>query len=250
MVIALAGLVPWPITVTGPFVIASGTSGVLVAPDSGVISEVRVQEGSRVRAGEPLAVIRNLELERSAVATARVVDSLRLREAQARALGREGEASRLAAEARAESARLSGLRDRVRALTLRAPEDGIVESPRPDTLVSRTVALGDTLLRLAHSNLVEARIALAKAGAALATEGQRVKLIAHADPATRAEAVVWSVATTASPEGTVESRVRLPGGRSFRPGMTGEASLTIERSNVWTALWWAVRSRIRSDLLL
>ena len=249
-VIVLGGFVPWPITVTGPFVVAAGSSGALVAPDSGVVFEVLAREGNSVRAGAPLLVIRNLELERNAVAAARVVDSLRLREAQARARGREGEAGRLAAEMRAEVARLGGLQDRIRALTLRASEDGIVESPRPDTLVARTVSLGDTLLRLARSNLIEARIALAGAGAALASEGQRVRLVAHADPAVQAEAVVSSVGTTASREGTVESRVWLKGGGTLRPGMTGEARITLRRSNLWTALWWGVRGRIRTDVLL
>jgi putative peptide zinc metalloprotease protein len=249
-VIALGGFVPWPITATGPFLVASGSSGVLVAPDSGVVFEVLVRDGSSVRAGAPLAVIRNLELERSVAAAGRAVDSLRLREAQARARGREGEATRLAAEARAEVARLSGLRDRVRSLTLRAPEDGIVESPRPDTLFGRSVSLGDTLLRLARSNQVEARIALAGAGAALAREGQRAKLIAHADPGVRVEASLASVAASASPDGMVESRVRLVGTEALRPGMTGEARITLRESNVWGALWWAIRSRIRTDLLL
>jgi hypothetical protein len=36
----------------------------------------------------------------------------------------------------------------------------------------------------------------------------------------------------------------------WRPGMTGEASVTIRRSNVWGALWWGIRKRVRTDLLL
>jgi putative peptide zinc metalloprotease protein len=248
--VAVAGLAPWPITVTGQFVAAPGTSGVLVAPDSGVVFEVLVQEGSRVVAGAPLALIRNLELEREVAAASRTVDSLGVREAQARAKGRQGEAARIAAEARAEAARLGGLRDRVRSLAIRAPAEGIVDSPRPDTLVGQTVSLGDTLLRLVGSGAVEARIALDGAGASLAREGQRVRLIAHADPAFRAEAAVSSVAAAASREGMVESRVRLGGGETLRPGMTGEARITLRQSNVWGALWWAIRSRIRTDVLL
>jgi putative peptide zinc metalloprotease protein len=248
--VALAGLAPWPITVTGPFVVSSAANGVLVAPDSGVVFEVPAREGGRVSAGEPLALIRNLELERQVAATSRTVDSLGVREAQARARGSEGEVARIAAQARAEAARLAGMRDRVRALAIRAPEEGIVESPRPDTLVGRTVLLGDTLLRLAEPRGVEARVALEGAGASLAREGQRVRLIAHADPGVRMEAVVSSVAASASPDGLVESRVRLPGSAVLRPGMTGEARITLKRSTAWGALWWAIRSRIRTDLLL
>jgi hypothetical protein len=32
--------------------------------------------------------------------------------------------------------------------------------------------------------------------------------------------------------------------------MTGEASVTVRRASLWGALAWAVRRRIRSDLLL
>ena len=248
--IALAGLAPWPITVTGPFVVSPAATGVLVAPDSGVVFEVLVREGSRVGAGATIATIRNLDLEREAVAASRAVDSLGIREAQARAGGREGEVARLAAEKRAEAARLAGMRDRIRALAVRAPEEAVVESPRPDTMVGRTVSLGDTLFRLAGTDGIEARIALEGAGASLARQGHQVRLIAHADPTFRVESAVTSVAASASAGGRVESRVRLASMEALRPGMTGEARITLRRSNVWGALWWAIRSRIRTDVLL
>ena len=47
----VAGLAPWPITVTGPFIVASAVPGILVAPDSGVVVDVLVREGSRVDPG-------------------------------------------------------------------------------------------------------------------------------------------------------------------------------------------------------
>ncbi|MBA3318272.1 MAG: hypothetical protein H0T50_09330, partial [Gemmatimonadales bacterium] len=249
--LALAGLAPWPIAVTGPFVVATAKSGVVVAPDSGMVFEVLVREGSTVPAGTALARIRNLELEREAAATSRAVDSLALRETEARARGREGEAGRIAAQARAEAARAAGMRDRIRALTVRAaPEGSVLATSRPDTLLGRTVSLGDTLFLLAGSTEVEARIALEGAGASLAQPGQPVRLIAHADPSLRLETSVTSVAVSASPGGGVESRVRLAGGQALRPGMTGEAKITIRQSTVWGALWWGIRSRIRTDVLL
>jgi putative peptide zinc metalloprotease protein len=249
VLLVLAGFAPWPITVTGPFVVASAASGVLAAPDSGVVVETLVHEGSRVGPGTPLALIRNLELERDVEGASLAVDSLAVRATQARANGREGEVARIAAQARAEAARLAGMQKRVRSLVIRAPEAGVVASPRPDTLVGRTVAVGDTLLRLWGSG-VEARIALSGAGASLAREGQRARLIAHADPSLRIEAPVTGVAAAASPGGQVESRVRLEEAPALRPGMTGEARIRLRQSNVWGALWWAIRSRIRTDVLL
>jgi putative peptide zinc metalloprotease protein len=246
----MGGFVPWPITVTGPFVVSPARSGVIVAPDSGIVFEVLVREADRIGAGAPVALIRNLGLERDLAASARTVDSLGIRESQARAGGREGEAARIAAQARAEGSRLAGIRNRIRALAIRAPAEGIVESPRPDTLVGRMVSLGDTLLRVAGASGLEARIGLGGAGASLAHPGQRARLISHADPGFRVEATVSSVAASASPGGGVESRVRLSGSETLRPGMTGEARITLRQSNAWGALWWAVRSRIRTDILL
>jgi putative peptide zinc metalloprotease protein len=248
--IGLVGLVPWRITVTGPFVVAPSASGVLVAPDSGLVFEVLVREGDLVPAGAPLAVIRNLELERGAVAAARAVDSLAMREAQARAGGREGEAARISTHRRAEAARLAGLRDRVATLAVRAAVAGVVLTPRPEDLTGSMVSLGDTLLRLGGQDGVEARVALTGAGAPLAREGQPVRLVAHADPSVRLTAVVTGVSASAVPGGALESRVRLVRAAALRPGMTGEASITIRRTNAWGALWWAIRSRIRTDVLL
>jgi hypothetical protein len=246
---AVAGLAPWPITVTGPFVVASAAPGILVAPDSGVVVDVMIREGSRVDAGRSLILIRNLELERELAATALAVDSLGLLAARARARGAEGEAARILAQTQAEGARLAGMKERVRSLVIRAPVAGVVVSPRPDTLLGRSILLGDTLLRLAGDR-VDARIALDGAGASMARQGQRARLIAHANPGIRLDATLASVAPSASPDGMVESRVSLVGTVTLRPGMTGEASIRLRESNLWGALWWAIRSRIRTDVLL
>ncbi len=248
-VVAVAGLAPWPITVSGPFVISPTASGVLIAPDSGVVVETLVHEGSRTSPGTELALIRNLSLEREMAAAARAADSLAMRVAQARAGRREGDVARLEAQARAETVRYAGMKKRVQSLTIRSAGFGVVASPRIDTLVGRTVSLGDTLLQV-DGREVEARIALKGAGALLARPGQQARLIAHADPNVRLEAPLTGVAAAGSDGGAVESRVRLEGGPALRPGMTGEARITLRQSNIWGALWWAIRSRIRTDVLL
>jgi len=247
----LAGiLVPRPITVTGSYAVAAATRLVLVAPDTGVVFQVLVREGALVPGGEPLARIRNLDLEREAESAGRAVDSLAAREVQARASGREAESGRIAAARRAEAARLAGMHHRIEALTLRAPGRGIVVTARPEELAGLGVSPGDTLLELGQPDSVEVRVALDAAGAPYAREGQPVRLVSHADPAVRLVAVVAGISEAAEPAGAVESRIRLPAAAALRPGMTGEASVTIDRSNAWGALWWALRRRIRTDLLL
>jgi hypothetical protein len=92
-------------------------------------------------------------------------------------------------------------------------------------------------------------MALEGAGAPLVRAGQRTRLVAHADPAVRLTASVGSVAA-AAPDGAVEARIRLPAEPELRPGMTGEASVTTRQANLWGALTWAIRRRVRTDLLL
>jgi hypothetical protein len=76
-----------------------------------------------------------------------------------------------------------------------------------------------------------------------------VELIPYADPGIRMRTRVGTVAA-AGTAGSVQARVRLAGGGWLRPGMTGEASVTLRRSNMWGALWWAIRRHVRTDILL
>ena len=249
LVLLLGAVIQRPITVTGPYSVAPAERFALVAPDSGVVFQLFAPEGTLVAAGAPVVRIRNLALEREAEAAGRAADSLVARETQARARGAEGEVARLAAARGVETARADGLARRLADLTLRAPVRGLVLSARSDTLAGRRVSVGDTLLLLGRADSVEVSIALEGAGASLVRRGQPARLIGYADPSRRISAPLASVAATA-PGGAIEGRTRLAASGGCRPGMTGEASVTVRRVSLWGALAWAVRRRIRSDLLL
>jgi len=123
---------------------------------------------------------------------------------------------------------------------------------RPQELAGRWMEIGDTVLQLGDPDRVEARIAVEGAGAAMVQPGLPVRLVAHADPGHRLDGAVDGVSLAAadSAGAAVESRVRLAASDALRPGMTGEASITLRRSNAWGALWWALRRRVRTDLFL
>jgi multidrug efflux pump subunit AcrA (membrane-fusion protein) len=249
-VILLGGLVPRPITVTGRFVVAPALSLPLTSPDSGLVAQVFVREGNRVEAGMPLVQVRDLDLERAALAAARRVDSLAARETQARAAGRTMEVARLEAERATDVARLQGMVVEQRALTVRALVPGVVVTHRPEQLTGQWVGLGDRLVELGQPDSIELRIALAGAGATRVHAGQPVRLVFHADAGTLAARVTSVAQSSADGSGTVEARVGMRGSARWRPGMTGEASVTLRRSNLWGSLWWGVRRRIRTDILL
>ena len=248
-IVLLGVVVPWPVTVTGRFAAAPALSIPLVAPEDGIVDRVLVREGTRVRVGAPLVEIRNLSLERRAAASQRIADSLANREAQARALGRGDDIGRLEAERLAEATRLSGMHAALASLRLRAVWDGVVMTARPEELAGRWVEAGDRVLEVGQPDSVELRIALAGAGASRVRPGQPVELLPYADPGARIRTRVGTVAAAGS-AGSVQARIRMAGGGWLRPGMTGEASVTLRSSNVWGALWWAIRRRVRTDILL
>jgi putative peptide zinc metalloprotease protein len=243
-------VVPRWITVTGPFAAAPTLSLALVAPDSGLVTEILVHEGTRVPAGAPVARIRNLALDQEEAARIRARDSLGAEETRARARGASAEVERLAAERRGLDARLAEIDARLDALLLRARSAGEVVTPWPERFAGRRVDSGDTVLTVADPDSVELRLRLSGAGAGAVRPGQTVRLISFADVAHPLLALVRSVSPAAGAERGVEARVRIAVGPAWRAGMTGEASIRLRRSNLLGALWWGVRQRVRQDILL
>jgi hypothetical protein len=108
-------------------------------------------------------------------------------------------------------------------------------------------------VRLGETDSVELRVRLERSGAPLVKPGQQAALFSYAEPGRSVHALVRSVAAsgTGGQENSLEARVPVANeAGGFRPGVTGEARILVGRSNVLGALWWAVRKRIRSDLLL
>jgi len=250
-VVLLAGaLVPRPITVTGAVTLSPASRVALVSPDTGVVFEVAAREGSRVPAGAVLVRIRSLDLEHDRLGASLAADSLTLRETQARSRGDEGDAARQAALRSGSAARAAGLGRRVESMTLRAPSPGVVLTARPEELAGLWVSIGDTVLELGDPSALEARIALEGAGASLARPGQPVRLLLHAGNGIRLAGTLSSVSEAAGAGGAMEGRVSLAAMPDLRPGMTGEASVVLRDSNLWGALWWSLRGKVRSDILL
>jgi hypothetical protein len=125
-----------------------------------------------------------------------------------------------------------------------------VLTPRPELMLGRRTAPGDTVLLVGDADSLELRVRLAGGGATLVQPGQAVSLVSHADPAHPVHATILSVAPAASGAEVLEARARTAAGGAWLPGSTGEASVRIRRSTVAGVLWWGVRKRVRSDLLL
>ena len=246
----LLTLVPWSITVSGPFTAAPARPLVVAAPDSGYVASVLVREGSVVPAGAPLVRLRDFDLERTALVERRAVDSLASLERRMRARGAAGEADRLVREGAVAAVRLAAASERIGALSLRARHGGVVLTARPERLAGQWVSGGQTVLTLGEPDSIEVRIRLRGSGATLVAPGQAVRMLSLADIGHPVEGSIAAVSRTALLGDAAEARVRLPAHPAWRPGTSGEASVVVRRSNIIGALWWGVRKRIRSDILL
>ena len=250
VVLVVGALVPWPIVVTGRFTAAPLFSMPHAAPDSGIVQRVMVREGTRVSAGAPLFHIRNLPLERELITGQRVSDSLAVRSAEARGLGRYAAAAEIDAERAVEEARLAGLKERAERLRIRARGKGVVVTPRPQELTGRWVSNGEIVLQLGQADSVEIRIPLDQAGGTLIRPGAPVRLLPDATLHQPGSGHVASVSTAAKGADAVEVRLRVPAAEGLLPGMTGRASVTLRNSNLWGALWWNIRRGVRTDIFL
>jgi multidrug efflux pump subunit AcrA (membrane-fusion protein) len=250
-VLLVLAIMPWTLTTTGRFVVAPLSTTDVTAPDSGVIAAVLVREGAEVSAGAPLVRIIDLGLERELLSAARAVDSLSVATSRARAAQSTGDTERLEAERVQAVARFTALQMRVAALTVRARRTGVVTTPRVEESEGRRVVAGDVIMRVSSLDTLEARVALARAGASSVVPGQVVHLIAYGDAANPVDATVGGVAPAGDRRaGTIEIRVPVRRDSGWRAGATGEASVELRRSTALAALWWNVRQRVRNDLLI
>ena len=249
-VVVLGAVIPWDIHLVSPFRVAPIFSVMHSAPDSGVIQRVLVREGSPVSSGSTLLEIRNLGLERELAAARRTSDSLAALSSQARGLDRQPELTVLVAQHSAEEARVAGLEDRVDALRIRALGNGTVLTPHPQDLVGRWVSNGEMVMRLGRMDSIEVRIDVSGAGSTLVGAGSEVQLLPEAGLKGEVGGLLAAVSVAAGPAKGTEARLRLPATGGWRPGMTGEASITVRPSNVWGALWWRLRRAVRTDILL
>jgi hypothetical protein len=249
-ILLVGALVPWPISIAAPFKVSPATLIPLTAPDSGTVDRVLVREGTLVLPEAPLLRVRNLELERRAAVSQRISDSLAARSLVARAHDRTPAAAQLDLSRAVEAARLAGLRERIAELQIRAPAGGVVVTPRAQELKGQWFSRGAVVLELGQPDSVEVRIALGQAGGGYVQAGQRVRLLPESESGSPIEATLAQVSSTGGASQAAEARVRLVRNEYWRPGMTGRASIRLRTSNVWGALWWAVRREIRSDVLL
>lgn len=151
--------VPSPLPRSIPVMVRYRDEQVARAASAGLVADVAVKSGQRVRKGDSLVVVRDedLMLKRD-----QMHGELQVALSKQRQLSRRGELG--SAEAQNETVRtlyesLRELDEKIAGLAVRATAAGVVITPNPENLVGRYVRPGEVLLRVANSDRKELLVA-------------------------------------------------------------------------------------------
>ncbi|MBI4514161.1 MAG: efflux RND transporter periplasmic adaptor subunit [Gemmatimonadetes bacterium] len=198
---------------------------------AGVISEIRVDEGQTVEAGDILAVLRDDEI-RTRLQEAEAGRAIAEREAAAaQTAGDEAKAQIARIQAQELAARLSLLRQELERTRLRAPVAGVVLTPRPRERLGASLEPGETFVVLGRTDRLEIEARVADRDIDRVRAGQRVRLKVPSRPEYTFVGTVTEIASHADPpEGrggsTFAVRAGLENGAGLlKPGMDAKAKI-------------------------
>jgi GAF domain-containing protein/multidrug resistance efflux pump len=256
--LAAVTLIRWPLRVSGsdPLLRPNGYTPVRVMVD-GTVERVTIREGSRVRRGDVLAVLRatSLAADRQGIAADAVTADRLASLAASRGDAAEERLHRIRGEALRRE--LAILDEELSLTTVRAPAPGLVLTPRMEERTGTSLAEGDQLLLLGRTDTLELEFGVPQQDILRVRQGQTVRLRVDALPSRTFEGEVTSIAEMPiGREGTVEFPVRAavanPDGL-LKPDMSAHARILTDPASIvtrtlrgpfrWVRLmWWRMWS--------
>lgn len=242
-------LVPWNVRVTGPARAVPGRRIPVTAFVEGIVASVEHREGDAVAAGDVIATLKD-DAYRAALTEARAAEQIA--EAEVARYRAEGNAAAMgqALSRRDEMrARAAWAEERLAVTRLRAPEAGIVLTPRLDERVGQLLTAGAELAVLAETSSLLVEVAIPERDATLLSEGQAVLVKMNSYPTRTFGGSVSRLGAVVRAEGEerfliAETRVENPSGL-LKPGMLGTGKISTGRRPLLVALFrrparWAV----------
>lgn len=222
-------LFPLPLRVDGPAVIAPAHAAHIGVEVEGVVRQVNVREGDRVRKGTVLASLEDWEY-RSALAAAqakREIATTLMNRALAANDGTEAGIQQVQAEY--WMAEVSRAEQRLDQTMLRSPIDGVVATPHLENMVGRKLKYGDLFADIIDNSQAQIDVSIDQTDIALVAAGQKVRIKLDGFPARTFEGqvvVVSPVARLEREERTFWARVGVPNSDNvLRAGMQGRAKV-------------------------
>jgi len=258
LLLAAVTLIHWPLRVSGsdPLLRPNGYTPVRVMVD-GTIERVAVREGSRVRQGDVLAVLRatSLAADREGIAADAVTADRLAALAASRGDAAEERLHRIRGEALRRE--LALLDEELSLTTVRAPAPGLVLTPRMEERTGTSLAEGDQLLLLGRTDTLELEFGVLQQDILRVRPGQTVRLRVDALPSRTFEGRVTSIAELpmgkeAGVEFPVRAAVANPDGL-LKPEMAAHARILTDPASIvtrtlrapvrWVRLmWWRMWS--------
>lgn len=195
LLIAMLTLIRWPLRIIGsePVLRPNGYTPVRVLVD-GTIERVAVREGSRVRRGDILAVLRATPL--AAEREAKAADGATADRLASLAASRGDAAEERLQRIRGDALRreLSLLDEELGLTTVRAPGPGQVLTPRVEERAGSSLAEGDPLLAIGRTDTLELEFGVTQQDILRVRPGQEVRLRVDALPSETFVGRVTSIA--------------------------------------------------------
>ena len=169
-------------SVTGNVVVEAKLGQGLFLPVSGVVKEMHVREGQRVKPGQLLFQLDDSDLRLSLIEAESKLAVLERQIIEARAKDDAAELSRHLIDRNSIRAKVIKAREDLRKVDVRATRPAIVLTPRTDELVGRSFNLGDEILRLADPDKPTVIVKLAEEDVLDVKIGHQVTAVLKARP--------------------------------------------------------------------
>lgn len=203
--LAIASLIPVPLTTLAPLVLAPRNQLVITAPLDGVIEDVPIQANEAVKAGQVVVRFNDTALRnRLAVAEREVeVADARVKKTMLLAVNDITGRHELAiskAELNVKNAERDYARDLLSRATLTAGQSGIAILGDKRDLVGRPVSVGEKILEIASPDQVELHVDVPVSDTIILKPGARVKAYLDSDPLNPLEAKIVRADYQAKPQ--------------------------------------------------
>ena len=169
-------------SVTGHVVVEAKLGQGLFLPVSGVIKEMHIREGQKVKPGQLLFRLDDSDLRLSLIEAESKLAVLERQIIEARAKDDTAELSRHLIDRNSVRAQVTKAREDLHKVDVRATRPAIVLTPRTDELVGRNFSLGDEILRLADPDKPTVIIKLAEEDVLDVKIGHQVTAVLKARP--------------------------------------------------------------------
>lgn len=244
--VALAALIPVPMTVLAPMDVAAVNARILAAPMDGIVEAVLVEPNTPVKAGDTVVRLSDTALRNEqAVARQEVsVAEARLKQVMQGAISDERMLREIAiarAEVAVKQARLAYADDMLKRTVITAPVDGVAVYTDRRDWQGRPVQTGEKIIEIADPAALELRIFVPVKDSIAVREGSTVRAFLDSDPVNPVAAVVKSASYEARQHDNgvlayqVLAEIPADKAKAIRLGIHGTAQVAADR--VPLAFW-------------